>query len=43
MDLWEESCAESELETTWLEGKTNALKVTFTNIEGNRDKLKGLV
>ena len=39
----DERCADSELETDRLGGNIDALKVVVKKVEGERDKLKGMV
>ena len=43
MAVREERCSDSELETTRMGGKIDALKVVVTKVEGDRDNLKDLV
>ena len=43
MDVREERCTNSKLETSWMGGNIYALKVVVTKVEGERDKLKSLV
>ena len=43
MAVREESCDVSELETAWMGGNIDALKVVITKVEGEMKNIKGLV
>ena len=43
MVVREERCVDSKLETAWMGGKIDTLKVVVTKVEGERDDLKGLI
>ena len=43
MVVREERCADSKLETAFLEGKIDSLKVVLTNFKGGKDELEVLV